>query len=230
MNKKFLIALVTFFSFLLLAKFIGAQDATSESQIEEFKEKIASKVAQLNKDQINKALSGYISEIKKDSFVITYLSGEKYTISLDEIITKIYQIKGNQISELKFSDLKEKDFVIVSGIFNGDTINANYVYRDEPFLVLTGKIVEVNKQDYSLKVLTDEKETYLLDIETYTTQSMLNIKTLDIEKIGFSKIKEGDTVHFVVKKDLENKENRYSTRKILIIPQEYFLIPSENKQ
>jgi hypothetical protein len=45
-----------------------------------------------------------------------------------------------------------------------------------------------------------------------------------MEKSGFSKIKEGDTVHFVVKKTGEEKElNRYSAQKILVIPQEFFI-------
>ncbi|MGB9707496.1 MAG: hypothetical protein ACPL1D_01955 [Microgenomates group bacterium] len=237
MKKNFLVIIIgLFFGFVVIVKFIiiGAQepktlDASSESKIEEFKEKIASRVAQLNKDQINKATSGLIKEIKKDSFVFAGINGEMYTANFDEIITKIYQIKGSQMSELQFSDLAKNDFVIVLGIFSGQTITANFIYKDEQFLVLTGNITEVNKQDYSLKVLTDEKETYILDIETYTNQNMINIKTLETQKIGFSKIKEGDIIHFVIKKDLENKGNRYSAKKILIIPQEYFLIPSENK-
>lgn len=52
---------------------------------------------------------------------------------------------------------------------------------------------------------------------------MVNIKTLDLERVGFSKVKEGDTVHFVVKKTGEEKNNSYSAIKILIIPQEYFI-------
>lgn len=232
MIKKFLIIFfILVLNLLLMVKITKGQglDATSESKIEEFKEKIASKVAQLNKEKFNKAISGLIKEIKKDSFILMRVGEEKFTVMIDEVITKIYQIKGNQVSEYKFSDLTINDFVIISGIMDGLTINANSIYKEEQFLVLKGKIIEVNKQEYALKILTDEKKNYILDIETYTNQNMLNIKTLEIEKIGFSKIKEGDTIHFVIKKDKEGKLNRFSARKILIIPQEYFLIPSENK-
>ncbi|EKE14431.1 MAG: hypothetical protein ACD_12C00509G0001 [uncultured bacterium] len=52
---------------------------------------------------------------------------------------------------------------------------------------------------------------------------MINIKTLLKETIGFSKLKEGDTVHFVVKKTGTEKNNEYSAYKILVIPQEYFI-------
>ncbi|MDO9027431.1 MAG: hypothetical protein Q7U68_01010, partial [Candidatus Roizmanbacteria bacterium] len=63
-----------------------------------------------------------------------------------------------------------------------------------------------------------------------TKQFIVNIKTLEIERVGFSKIKEGDTVHFVVKKTgnplrqlADGGNNNYSAIKILIIPQEYFI-------
>ena len=36
-------------------------------------------------------------------------------------------------------------------------------------------------------------------------------------------IKEGDTIHFVVKKTGTEKNNTYTAVKILIIPQEYFM-------
>ncbi|EKE14390.1 MAG: hypothetical protein ACD_12C00530G0001 [uncultured bacterium] len=102
-------------------------------------------------------------------------------------------------------------------------ITANVVLIDENFLVDSGKITEINKESYNIKVLTSDKNTYSLDIETGTKQYMVNIKTLLRETIGFSKLKEGDTVHFVVKKTGKEKNNNYSAVKILIIPQEYFI-------
>ena len=44
-----------------------------------------------------------------------------------------------------------------------------------------------------------------------------------MERIGFSKIKEGDSVHFVFKISGDEKNNEYSADKILVIPQEYFI-------
>ena len=107
-----------------------------------------------------------------------------------------------------------------------NVITANVVLIDENFLVNSGKITEVDKENYNIKVLTSDKNTYNLNIETYTKQFMVNIKTLGIEGVGFSKIKEGDTVHFVVKKignPPAGGNNNYSATKILIIPQEYFI-------
>ena len=53
---------------------------------------------------------------------------------------------------------------------------------------------------------------------------MLDIKTLELSKIGFSKLKEGDSVQVVVKSNgLNLKQTRFDAEKILIIPNEYFL-------
>jgi len=68
-----------------------------------------------------------------------------------------------------------------------------------------------------------DKTVYTLSIETSTKQQIVNIKTLETERIGFSKIKEGDSIHFVVKVNGDEKNNEYSTEKILIVPQEYFM-------
>ncbi|MCX6730950.1 MAG: hypothetical protein NTZ55_03815 [Candidatus Roizmanbacteria bacterium] len=53
---------------------------------------------------------------------------------------------------------------------------------------------------------------------------MLNAKTKEIESSGFSKIKEGDSVHFVVSKTnpgTGKEKNRYDAVRILMIPQEF---------
>lgn len=91
-------------------------------------------------------------------------------------------------------------------------------------------MIEINKDSFNIEVLTNDKNTYSLDFESDTKQSMLNIKSLELEKAGFGKIKEGDTLHFVVKKTgnplrqlADGGNNNYSAIKVLIIPQEYFI-------
>jgi hypothetical protein len=90
------------------------------------------------------------------------------------------------------------------------------------YAVLSGKITDINKDDFSIKVSTTDKDTYTLDIENSTNQTLMDIKTLELDKIGFSKLKEGDTIHFVIKKTGTEKEKRFTAIKLVIIPQEYF--------
>lgn len=192
-----------------------------DKDILNLKEKIANRVLEIRKKN-NKAVSGFV--VSNDSKIIKINSnGEELKVKLDDSLTKYFRIIGTQKREIKVDDIEKNDYSIISGVVTDNVITANVVFIDENFLVDSGKITEVNKEDYNIKVLTSDKNTYSLDIETGTKQFIINIKTLVTETIGFSKLKEGDTVHFVVKKTGEQKNNDYSANKILVIPQEYFI-------
>lgn len=194
---------------------------TVDKDIEKLKEKIANKVSEIRKKN-NKAVSGFVVSNDGNTMKINN-NGEENQVKFDDTLTKYFKILGTQKKEIKADDIKKNDYAIVSGVVADNIISANVVLIDENFLVDSGKITEINKDSYNIKVLTSDKNIYSLDIETYTKQFIVNIKTLDLERVGFSKIKEGDTVHFVVKKTGEEKNNNYSAIKILIIPQEYFI-------
>lgn len=194
-----------------------------DKDIVSFKEKIATKVAQLQQKN-TKVITGYVVEVNDTQLRLRADDNQSYEIKLDQLLTKFYKIKANEQKEIKLSDIKKDDYIIVSGVQNDKSINANFIVIDEEFAVLSGKVVELDKKNYTLKVLTNDRDIYQLDIETTTKQEIINIQTLAIERAGFSKIKEGDIIHFVIKKTAQTeKENKYKAEKILIIPQEYFL-------
>ncbi len=197
--------------------------SSQEKDIKLFKEKITTKVAELQ-EKNSKVISGYVTQ--KDDNLLKIKTGDDqvYEIKIDSLLTKFFQIKNNQQLEIKFSDIKKDDYLFLTGVVNEKIINANSIFVDESLVVLSGRITEIDKENYSIKVLTNERENYILDIESNTRQLMVNVKTLETERIGFSKIKEGDTVHFAFKRPaLSEIKNRYSILKILVIPQEYFL-------
>lgn len=194
-----------------------------DKDIQLLKDKIANKVSEIRK-QNNKAISGFVLNIDGNTMKLSNNGGEEVNqVKFDDTLTKVFRVQGTTKKEIKTDDIVKKDYTIVSGVVTDNIITANVVLIDENFLVDSGKITEINKETYNIKVLTSDKNTYSLDIETGTKQYMINIKTLLRETIGFSKLKEGDTVHFVVKKTGEEKNNNYSAVKILIIPQEYFI-------
>ncbi len=197
-----------------------------EKNIQNLKEKIATKVAEL-REKNNKAVSGFVTSTSDLSIKIKDENDVGYEIKLDDALTKYYQVAGTLLKEKKLEDIEKNMFVIATGVASDTIINSNIVYVDEMFLVKFGKVTEVDVNNFSLKVLSSDKDTYTLEIETSTKQQMINVKTLEIERVGFSKIKEGDTIHFVVKKTGEESPpaggNTYSPTKILIIPQEYFM-------
>lgn len=228
MNKK--IILTTLFLLIFVSSVFGQNASSSptitnfeEKSIEKLKEKVADKVAEIRKKN-NRAIAGKIIELSSKTIKIKTNDNEQYLVNLDETLTKYFKIVGTNQKEIKFDDLEKGDYLIVSGVINDKSITANTIFVDQPFLVDNGKIIEIDKQNYNVKVMTADKTIDTLSIETYTKQQIINIKTLEIERIGFSKIIVGDYIHFVAEvKNEENKDNSYSAKKILIIPQEYFM-------
>lgn len=195
-----------------------------DKDIQLLKDKIANKVMEIRK-QNNRAVSGFVVSNDGNKMKLSN-EGEVNQVKFDDTLTKYFKIIGAQKKEIKADDIKKNDYAIVSGVVADNVITANVVLIDENFLVDSGKVTEINKESFNIKVLTGDKNTYSLDIETFTKQFLINIKTLDLEKVGFNKIKEGDTVHFVVKKignPPAGGNNNYSAIKIMIVPQEYFI-------
>ncbi len=220
---------------LTAGSFVVAQTTASSSStvavdndIQQLKDKVANKVLEIRKKN-NKAVSGFVVSNDGNNMKINN-NDEENQVKFDDALTKFFKITGIQKKEIKADDIKKNNYAIVSGVVADNIITANVVLIDENFLVDSGKITEINKENYSIKVSTSDKNTYDLDIQTSTKQYMVNIKTLLEETIGFSKLKEGDTVHFVVKRTenplrqlADGEDNNYSAIKILIIPQEYFI-------
>lgn len=210
---------------LMISSFVYAQSTPSADldEAQTLKEKIASKVAELEKKD-QRAFAGLITAISKTALKIQHNDGTAYNVKLDQDLTKVYIIAGADKSEAQISTLKKGDYIIVSGPIDGKNITANSIYKDEQFFIGAGKITEINLTDFYIRALTTEKDTYTLDLETSTKRFMLNTKTLEVETTTLAKIKEGDTIHFIYQKTGEEREkNRYSSTKILIIPQEFFI-------
>lgn len=220
----FLLIIFTSFNIAVIAQEkTSSTSAVDETEIKDFKDKIASKVAELQKKD-QKAVAGYVIKNDKTQIAIKSEDKKNFQIKIDDILTKVYKISGAIKKEIQVEDLIKDDYLIVTGPISDTTVTANEIYVDEKYLAKVGRVTEVDKTNFSLKLMTPEKEEYSLDVESNTTQSMLNIKTLVVEKSGFSKIKEGDMIHFVVKKSqLEQKNNQFSAKKILTIPQEFFI-------
>jgi hypothetical protein len=234
-NKLTFWILVSFF--LLMAPTVGAQTkntptptATASATIspvskdvQEFKNKIADKIAAELKKEDQKAYAGTISKIDGGAVNFTTNDGQALDAKIDDTLTKIYNITGSTKKEIKMSDLEKGDYIVATGPLLNKSVSANFIYRDVEYLVQTGKVTEINSSEYWLKVLNNEKDSITLDFETYTKVQLINIKTLALERSGFSKVKEGDTIHYVfIKTGQEKESNRYSAQKILIVPQEYF--------
>ncbi|MEK7070401.1 MAG: hypothetical protein AAB966_01205 [Patescibacteria group bacterium] len=229
------IRFITLATFALFAAGVVAaqtNDATSSSQtssssaeqkeIQSLKNKLETKVLELKKKD-QKGIAGRITGIEKSKLVIKIEDDGSYEIKLDDVLTKVYELNNGKKTEVKVSTLAKNDYIVVSGPEANKSVQANEIYVDSQLFATSGKVTEVNKEDFYIRILGFDKETYTIDVEDSTKKQLLNSKTLELEAIGFTKIKEGDTVHFVYEKTgKEREKNRHSAQKLLIIPQEYF--------
>lgn len=185
-------------------------------------EKIATMVAQMQKKN-KKVIAGEIVKKDKDSFDLKTSKGELFKVTFDDVVTKAFSVSSGAKKTIELDEFKKGDLVIVAGPLIENTINANTIYIDQEFVVGSGKVAEVDRKEFFVKVISPDKTEYTIDIESFTKQELLDTTSLHLSTYGFSKLKEGDTVHFTGKKAVDKKSNRFSAAKIIIIPQESFI-------
>jgi len=201
----------------------NAISGTIDEEVQVLKDKVAEKVEEL-KEQNKKAVSGIVQDVKEGVITILNAENTKVEVDIDETLTAFYDIVGTKINDSSSEDIVKGNYIFVTGPEIGETVTANEVYKDTQYIIMSGKITEVNQDDFMVKIVTIDKSDYELDVEKSTKLALLDIKTFETDKIGFSKLKEGDSVHAVVKGDPENPDiTRFNAIKLLIIPNEYFL-------
>jgi cold shock CspA family protein len=196
-------------------------DTEETNAVKELKEKVESKVTELKNNNL-RTKAGFITTIKDKKVTIESEAGP-FTIEVDDDVTSFYRISGASRSEIKSEDLEKGNYILVTGPEIGNEITANTVHVDEHYIAKSGKIIEVNVDSFYVKIRTLEKDDIIIDIERGTKSQIIDIKTLELSTAGFSKLKEGDNLHFVAKRGQDKKQSRFSAVKIIIIPQEYFI-------
>ncbi len=201
----------------------ATESSNISKEVQKLKDNLVNKVAQIQKKEL-RVVVGKVTDVASASIKVTSEDATVYTVALDDVVTKYYSLKNGVKKDLEGSDIAKDDYVIVAGIVSGTKVTANSIYVDTQVILGTGSVATIDKIDFSLVVNSFNRIRYTIDVESATKITLLDSKTLELEAAGFSKIKEGDAVHFVLKVTGEEKEkNRYSAQKMLIIPQEYFL-------
>ncbi len=195
-----------------------------EQGVEKLRDTIESKVAELV-SRNKKAVAGTATVVTATNITLAGSDGQTYKVKIDKDLTHSYSITGTTKKEVEAQDFEKGAYLIVTGPLTDREITANTIYEDEEYIVESGKITEVDKGAFVIRVMTKVKDEYLLDIEATTKQNLVNSKSLELEVTGFTKIKEGDGIHFVASKagKTGGEKNRYTPVRILIIPQEYFV-------
>lgn len=197
------------------AEKISQAEKLSE-QISELKDRIASRVAQLNLVE-KRGVIGIATEASGTKIVIKDLQNETRLIDVDEL-TK-FSSPSAKSTGFGISDIEKGTKISVLGLYNKQSkrILARFVTVITLPQFISGQIIDVNKKDFTITVLSEDQKSTTIDIENVTKTSLYT-KDADVTKAGFSKIAVGNRVHvvgFTNKKD----SSRLTATRILLLPE-----------
>lgn len=190
--------------------------AAVNAQLEELKDRLATKVAQL-RDIVRRAVSGTIKTISISSATVETKTKDIKIELADDII--VSQLINGKRTVLSVEDLTRDDPVTVFGSYDAtlDLLKAKVIFIESTRIAehLSGTVIEIDRDQNTAVVETSEGRKVTVDIEK-ATKTIVWTKDGGLAKGGFSKITTGDTVH-VVGVAVPKKENTYTAVRILDI-------------
>lgn len=190
--------------------------AVVNEQLEELKDRLATKVAEL-RDIVRRAVSGTVKTVSISSATVETKTKD-IKIELGDDIVVSQMINGKR-TELAIDDLAKDDRVTVFGSYDAtlDLLKAKAIFIESSRVLerITGTVADVNREEFTIVVQTPEGTAITVDIEK-ATKTVVWTKADGVAKGGFSKILTGDTVH-VVGTLVPKQENRISALRILDI-------------
>ena len=219
--KKFAIVL----TILLLFSASGSVYAQKlNSQIDTLKNKVASKVAELDLVE-RRGIVGIVTDVSGSELTLTDSSDNTRFVDVDEL-TKF----SSDEDSFGISDIKKGDGLGITGLYNKDSrrILARFVNAKTFPQLISGVVFEINTDDFILKIMDEEGKEHRISIETITKSfSYVND---DLERSGFSKVKTGENAIVLGFQDPKNKDTITASKFIhfpnfpsnpnVIIPQE----------
>lgn len=190
-----------------------------DETIKNLKEKIENKVNEINKTN-KSVITGLFSSVEGKVIKIKTSSDKTFDVTLDDTITQFFSSDLEGAESIDSSDLSEGDYLVITGPTIDEEISANKIYQQTQYSVLQGQIIEVDKANFNLTIVTSDKDEMVVDIEDETVQIIMDSKTTEVTKAGFSKFKIGDNIH--VAGTLSADEKTITAIRTLVIPQEYF--------
>lgn len=186
---------------------------TKPQQIEELKERLATKVAQMRQSE-KRAIFGTIKSTSISSLVLETTTKD-IKIELDDAIKVAQIIKGKR-TELTIDDVDTGDVVTVFGDYDPtvDLLKAKIIFIQGTLpLRVIGNITAVDKNNYTLTLVNPNNQAFIIDIET-DTKILAWTADKGLARSGFSKTGAGDTVQVLALPE-PKQTTRVSARRIL---------------
>ncbi len=182
-------------------------------QINQLKEKIASRVSELNLVE-KRGIIGVVSTVSGNQITLTDVAGKTRQVDVDEIT----KFSSPDSKSFGLSDLTKGTKVSILGLYNKQSkrILARFIDTAVNPTYLSGAISDLSSTDFTVTITSDDQKQSKIDIETITKISTYG-KDSGITRYGFSKLKVGDrvtAVGFPSKKD----PNILVPNRILVFP------------
>lgn len=190
-----------------------ALDEKLNSQINQLKDKIASRVSELNLVE-KRGITGIVSEASTNQITLKDLNGNTRLIDIDEI-TKFSS--GSSSSNFGVSDLKEGDRLNVLGLYNKESkrLLARFVSTAVNPVFLSGAISAIDKEEFTIDLLTADKKTTKIDVNTSTRT--FSYEDGDLVKSGFSQLETADRIMMIGLPD-KTDPNLIVAERVLVLP------------
>jgi hypothetical protein len=162
-----------------------------DDQINQLKEKIASRVSELNLVE-RRGIIGTVTEVKGNQITVTDNADNTRFIDVDEI-TKFSS--PGRTGTFGISDITNGTKISVLGIYNKQSkrLLARFVSTYSNSTIQSGVITAVDPKNFQLTVMTPEQKEIKVDVETATKLSSYTAEE-GLVKYGFSKLAVGDRV------------------------------------
>lgn len=188
--------------------------ADSANQLQELKDRLATKVAEL-RTLVKRAMFGNVKTVSVASATVE-TSNKDIKIELGDGV-KVAQMISGKRTTLTTDDISVNDHITVFGTYDAtlDLLKAQFIFIESSIetMRISGTVADVDTKDFTVTINTPEGRTVIVDVEK-TTKASTWTKDGGIVKSGFSKIAVGDTVH-VTGTAVPKKDDHISAQRIL---------------
>ncbi|HYM65229.1 MAG TPA: hypothetical protein VES68_01985 [Candidatus Sulfotelmatobacter sp.] len=219
MKIKFLIILffITIFLFGVSEMNAASTPTPTQSdikqQLDELKNNIASKVAQLNLVE-KRGIIGTVTDSSDTQITLSDLNGNTRIVDVDEIT----KFSSSSSKTFGISDIKKGTFLGILGLYNKESrrILARQVNEmsAKPKIIFGG-ISLIDNKNFELTVVKESGQKIVIEVTDLTKSSSFTSDSL--EKFGFSKMKETNTILAIGFPD-KNDSNKLLATRIIILP------------
>ena len=184
------------------------------NEINNIREKVASKVAELN-----------LVEKRGSLITVTQITGNKITGSDNQNTTRVIDVdeltKFSSPSAKSFgiSDITQGSKISVIGLYNKQSkrLLARFINSEKLPTFFSGVISEIDKVNFTITVVSENNKSLIADVENITKTTSYTEEE-GMVKLGFSKLEVGSRVHLVGFDNIDEK-NRISATRVLVFPE-----------